>query len=173
MAFIEVTWQQAYKLINKLIIYATVNIYQPQFIAVSGVKGNGSKNLKFLIQALWDVAQFEMVKGHIPVPCARSPHAALTHYRTHNALCSSTFTLSSNTPSLLRTYTTRSVTCEHKNPWLSTRDLVVRWLPRLPLDARCIAVRRLNGHPSLFRGEKTPSPSAPRSPCLPEETVHG
>ena len=124
-----------------------MSIYQPQFIAVSGVKGNGGKNFKFLIQALWDVALFRMVKGHFPFPCARSPDAARTHYLTHKALCSSTFTLSSNTPSLLRTYTTRSVTCEHKNAWLSTRALVVRWLPRLPLDARCIALGNLNGHP--------------------------
>ena len=116
MSFIEVTWKQAYKHINKLIIYATLSIYQPQCIAVSGVKGNGSENFEFLFQALWDVAMFQMVEGHFPVPCARSPDADLTHYLTHNALCSSTFTLSSNTPSLLRTYNTRSVTCEHKKP---------------------------------------------------------
>jgi len=38
-------------------------MYRSQFIAVSGVKGSGRKILKFLIQALWDVALFQLVKG--------------------------------------------------------------------------------------------------------------
>ena len=39
---------------------------QSYSIDVSGVKGNGSKFSKFLLQALWDVALFQLVKGDFP-----------------------------------------------------------------------------------------------------------
>jgi hypothetical protein len=41
-------------------------MYQSECIAVSGVKGSGREILKFLIQAFWDVALFQLVKGNIP-----------------------------------------------------------------------------------------------------------
>jgi hypothetical protein len=59
------------------------------------------------------------------------------------ALCSSTFTLSSNTRSLLRRYTSHSVAREHKNSSLPARCLAVRWLLRHPLVARCVSARIL------------------------------
>ena len=65
-AFIEVTWQQASKHINKSIICATVAMYRSQFIAVSGVKGSGREVKKFVIQTLWFVALFQLVKGDFP-----------------------------------------------------------------------------------------------------------
>jgi hypothetical protein len=34
---------------------------------VSGEKGSGRKILKFLFEALWDVTQFQLVKGDIPL----------------------------------------------------------------------------------------------------------
>jgi hypothetical protein len=40
-----------------------VNTYLSQCIAVSGEKGSGSDLLKFLIQGLWNVALFQMVKA--------------------------------------------------------------------------------------------------------------
>ena len=150
-----------------------MSIYQPQFIAVSGVKGNGGKNFKFLIQALWDVALFRMVKGHFPFPCARSPDAARTHYLTHKALCSSTFTLSSNTPSLfaptpraLSLVSTRMPGYPHA---LSSWDgsLAFRWTLAASHWEISMATR------SLFRSKKPPSPSAARRPCILEETVRG
>jgi len=55
--------QQAFKHINKSIIYANVSTYLSQFIAVGCVKVSGSDLLKFLIQGLCDVALFQMVKA--------------------------------------------------------------------------------------------------------------
>jgi hypothetical protein len=56
-------WQQAFKHINKSIICSTVNIYRSQCIAVNGVTGSGNDLLKFLIQGLWDMALFRMLKA--------------------------------------------------------------------------------------------------------------
>ena len=163
MAFIEVTWQQDYKLINKLIIYATLSIYQPQCIAVSGVKGNGSENLEFLIEALWDMSLFQMVKGQIPVPCARSPDAARTHYltQTHYAvplsLCRRTLPLCfTPTPRTLSHVSTRIPGYQHAiSSWDGSPAF--RWtLDASPSEdsmaiPRCFAVRRLHRLPLLDR----------------------
>ena len=65
-AFVDVTWQQASKHINKSIICAKANIYWSECLVVSGVKGSGRKILKFLIQALLDVALFQLVEGDFP-----------------------------------------------------------------------------------------------------------
>ena len=40
-----------------------MSTYLSQCIAVSGEKGSGSDLLKFLIQGLWNVAWFQMVKA--------------------------------------------------------------------------------------------------------------
>jgi len=64
ICILEVTWQQDSKHINKSIICANVSKYRSYCIAVSGVKGIGRKILKFLIQTLWDVALFQLVKSN-------------------------------------------------------------------------------------------------------------
>jgi hypothetical protein len=55
---------QTYK--KQSIIHATLSTYQSQCKPVSGVKGSKRKILKFLIQALWDVALFQLIKGNYP-----------------------------------------------------------------------------------------------------------
>jgi hypothetical protein len=63
----SVTWQQASKHKNKSIICGTLSTFQSHHIAVSGVKGSGRNILKSLIQTLWDVALFQLVKGNLPL----------------------------------------------------------------------------------------------------------
>jgi hypothetical protein len=59
----EVIWQHVYKHINKSIIDATLRVYRSRFVTERGVKGNRSEISKILFQALWNVAQFELVNG--------------------------------------------------------------------------------------------------------------
>jgi len=60
--FVEVTWQQDSKHTKKSIMCETVRKYRSQCIAVSGGRGRGRKILKFLIQALWYLILFQVVK---------------------------------------------------------------------------------------------------------------
>ena len=67
---------------------------------------------------------------------------------------------------LLRRSTTHSVACKYKNPSLSARCLAMRRLPHYLLNARiaicclCEKTPSLSAERSLYRHEKTPSPSA-------------
>jgi hypothetical protein len=59
----EVTWQPAIKNIKMSINGAIVSMYQSQCLVVSGKR---NESFLFLVQALWDLALFQLVKGDFP-----------------------------------------------------------------------------------------------------------
>jgi len=119
---------------------------------------NYSKKISVLIHPV--------LRAHGPVP-----NATWNQYFTHTSLCSSTFTLSSNTCSLLHHCITCSVACEHKNPLLSACHEVAP----SPSAGRSLYRREktpsLSAECLLYCCEETPLPSTVHLLCIHEDTA--